>query len=351
MNDLTKRIPDDLRSSITKMEGQFKLALPKHLPPDRFVRIVFTAVQRTPRLVECSRSSLLASVMRAAEQGLIPDGRQGALVPYRNKGTLEAQFIPMWQGLLDLARQSGAIEDAYVASVRENDDFDYELGLERKLRHKPALRDRGDILFVYAIVVLKGGTKTFGPGPMTVEEVEAIRARSRAKDSGPWVTDWEAMAWKTVLKRTLKYVPQSPELQTALYQDDDFDTTPAPKVVVKQDDSKDDLRRRIDTALRESGREDPDEDWPKDKALEHTPDGPPWRDDQGRWYTEVNGKREWYYPQWHTEAKDDLGRPKLNSDGSFRKRRYAKPVGDQNAEDNQARDLPDQVQDSPVQES
>lgn len=249
----------DLRVDVRKMEGQFALVLPKHLDPARFSRIIFTAIQRQPKLSECSRESLLAAMMRSAEQGLVPDGRQGALVPYKKKNqrtggwTTEAQFIPMWQGLLDLARQSGAIHDAYTASVRENDEFEYELGLDRKLRHKPALKSRGQILFVYCVIEMANGAKTFGPGPMTVDEVEEIRARSRSKDSGPWVTDWEAMAWKTVLKRTLKYVPQSPELQQAIEQDntDYLDVEPIEPTEDTQDEIaelRDRIVKRMDTA-------------------------------------------------------------------------------------------------------
>ncbi len=302
-----KKVPKELRHAMASMGPQFKLALPSHISPERFTRIVFTAVQRNPKLLDATQDSVLASVMRAAEQGLMPDGRQGALVPYFNgkTRTLDAQWIPMWQGLLDLARQSGAVDDAYVASVRENDDFEYELGLERKLSHKPALTNRGEILFVYAVILLSNGAKTFGPGPMTVEEVNAIRARSKTKDSGPWVSDWEAMAWKTVLKRALKYVPQSAELQQALEQDNiaEFGQWKEPEAKVEPTTIEGLMAQNVEHA---------------DDQATADPLGWPQQHNDGTW---VDSAGMNYNPTIHAGYRGI--HPTVNSDGSFRARKGA----------------------------
>lgn len=320
MSQQLTRIPDDLRSAITKMGPQFQLVLPKHVSAERFTRILFTSVQRNARLLECTRDSIFAAMMTAAENGLLPDGRQGALVPFRAKGgRLLAQFIPMWQGLLDLARQSGLIADAYVASVRENDEFEYELGLDRKLKHKPAMKDRGEIVMVYAVVQLKDGTKTFGPGPMTVEEVEGIRQVSRAKDSGPWVDWWEQMAWKTVLKRTLKYVPQSPELNQAIETDDgaefgQWETAPLKPKTTPDDEV--DLRAKNIADIRQRINETQGEPFEGEVKLKEPQAA---QDDSGRWYATLEGGEiEYWDSKIHASSKA------LNADGSFRKRRGAK---------------------------
>jgi len=218
------RLPT-LKESLVGKLTQLKTLLPPQISPERFMRIVFLQVQRNPTLANATQESIVASVMRAAEHGLIPDGRGGALVPFRNnqKGVMECQFIPMYQGLIDLARRSGQIADIFPATVRENDEFEFELGLNRKLVHKPAIKDRGEAILYYAVVQFTDGTTTFGPGPMTPEEIDAIKARSKAKNNGPWKTDYEAMAWKTVIKRVLKFCPASVELQQAIQESDEIE--------------------------------------------------------------------------------------------------------------------------------
>lgn len=244
---------DALKTMVSKMGGQFALVLPKHLTSDKFNRVLFTAIQRVPQLAECQPDSVLASMMRAAEMGLLPDGRQGALVPLRIKGQQQCQFWPMWQGLLDLARQSGQVRDAYCASVYSNDEFRYQLGFNRDLIHVPAMGDRGELTHVYAVVELTSGAKTFGPGPMTVAEVDAIKRRARSQE-GPWKTDYEPMAWKTVLKRVLKYVPMSPELQNAIekdnedYTDKEINITPTRQQEPSPTTQLADVRARLEAA-------------------------------------------------------------------------------------------------------
>jgi len=225
MNDLQKTNVANLRSLITKQQAQIKLALPKHISPERFARALFTQLQVNPALAKCTPNSVLASTMKAAERGLMPDGRMGALVPFRNNktGTMDAQFVPMYQGIISLMRQSGEILDVFPATIRENDKWDWELGLRPNLIHKPALSDRGEALAYYAVATFRDGTRSFGAGLMTIEEVEAIRQRSPAKNSGPWVTDFEAMAWKTVIRRNAKYWPQSDELAQVIADEEESD--------------------------------------------------------------------------------------------------------------------------------
>lgn len=215
--------PLTLSQVIQSKQIQFKTLLPAHISPERFMRIIFTQMQKNPKLLQCTQNSILSSILVAAEMGLVPDGRKGALVPFKNKGVLEAQFIPMYKGLIELARNSGEIVDIFPATVYEFDDYSYELGLSRDLQHRVNLDgDRGKPIAYYAVVELKNGAKTFGAGPMTVKEMEAVKARSRAS-SGPWYTDFEPMAWKTVIKRVLNFCPQSAELAHAIEIDNNTD--------------------------------------------------------------------------------------------------------------------------------
>lgn len=214
-----------IRGALEKQTAQLKDALPPNISVKRFLRVIYTQMHTNPTLLKCSKESLIAATFKSAERGLMPNGRHSALVPYWNtkKGCFEAQAQEMFQGLIYLARKSGDIADVVPATVCENDQFDYQLGLHMDMVHKPAMRNRGKPIAYYAIIVFPDGSKSFGPGPMTVEEIEAIRQRSKAKDSGPWLTDPEPMAWKTVIKRNLKYIGANPELEEYLIEDDNIE--------------------------------------------------------------------------------------------------------------------------------
>jgi recombination protein RecT len=197
--------------------------IPKHLTPERIVKMALVAASRQPKLFDCTPQSFLQSVMKSAELGLDCVGTlgQGYLVPYYNSKikALECQFIAGYQGLINLARRSGHISRIESRVVYENDIFDVEYGLDQKLTHRPYLGgERGKIVCVYAVAELKDGSSQLEI--MTIDEVEAIRERSKAKDSGPWKTDFGEMARKTVVRRIAKYLPLSPELAKAIETDD-----------------------------------------------------------------------------------------------------------------------------------
>ncbi len=320
-------------------QTQLDTLLPDHLDPKRFLRVIFLQMQKIPQLAQCSKESIYAGMMSAAEVGLVPDGRQGALIPYRNKGKLEAQFQPMYFGLIDRARQTGELADIYAASIRENDEFTYQLGFDRELIHRPNIRgDRGEIVAVYCVILLKDGTKTFGPGPMTVEEVNAIRARSKAyrnaenkgtRDS-PWHTDWEAMAWKTVAKRTLKWVPQSTDdlrgiidLDNSQYETEAAEPTKPVTIndlmsgqVVdpgQPEDFEQDASGELtsaDSTVVKPGSEDITPEWPK------------WDAERKNWF-DADGVY-WDQSAHGTTKREGKDYPSMLDDGTFRaKRGYA----------------------------
>lgn len=205
---------------LDRYKGQIAAALPKHITPDRMARLALTAVRTNPLLEQADALSLMGAIIRCSQDGLEP-GRTAHLVPFRNKrkGIIEVQYIADYRGLIELARRSGEIGVFYAELVRDGDFFEYERGTNEFLRHRPAEGDRGTVLYAYAIAKARdGGWSQFHV--MTVTEIEAIRSRSRAAKDGPWVSDWEAMAKKTVARQLCKWLPQSPELRRAVLADE-----------------------------------------------------------------------------------------------------------------------------------
>ena len=203
-----------LAQLITQMKPEIARALPKHLNPDRMARIATTALRQTPALARCTPESFLGALLTASQLGLEPGPTGDAyLVPYGNVCT----FVPGYRGLIRLARNSGQLRDIWAEVVFANDVFSYSLGLHRDLVHVPAKGDRGTPVYVYAAAELADGGRPFVV--MSVDEVEAIRGRSKAGRNGPWVTDWSAMAKKTAVKQLAKWLPLNAEVAAAMSLD------------------------------------------------------------------------------------------------------------------------------------
>ena len=212
-----------MQQHIKAMEGEIRKALPSVMTPERFTRIVLSAISVNPQLGACTPNSFLGAMMTSAQLGLevnTPLG-QAYVLPRRNKGQLEAQFQLGYKGLIDLAYRSGEVEVIQAHVVYEHDQFECEYGLDPKLSHKPADRDRGEPIKVYAVFKTKSGG--FGFEVMSMEDVRAHATKySKAYNSGfsPWKTNFEEMAKKTVLKRVLKYAPLKSDFVRAAVQDE-----------------------------------------------------------------------------------------------------------------------------------
>lgn len=203
-----------LAQLITQMKPEIARALPNQMNPDRMARIATTVIRQTPALARCTPESFLGALLTASQLGLEPGPiGEAYLVPYGQVCT----FVPGYRGLIKLARNSGQLRDIWAEVVFANDTFRYSLGLHRDLVHEPASGDRGKPVAVYAAAQLVDGGTPFVV--MTVDEVEAIRGRSRAGKNGPWVTDWAAMAKKTVVKQLMKWLPLSAEVAAATVLD------------------------------------------------------------------------------------------------------------------------------------
>jgi recombination protein RecT len=226
-------IIQQFRADLGKMETQFKMALPAHIPVERFMRVVMTAVQNTPKLLACDRQSFFNACMKAAQDGLLPDGREGAIVPFgeddedggrRRTDGAKATWMPMIAGLRKIARNSGEIDTWDVSLVYEGDQFAYELGDEPFIKHKPAPSGglHRKITHAYSVCRLKDGG--LSRDVMNIDEIEDIRkAFSRAK-KGPWSNpaSYGEMAKKTVARRHSKVLPKSTDLDRVLHRDDEL---------------------------------------------------------------------------------------------------------------------------------
>lgn len=235
MNEIVKSDEAKLpawRLALNDLKPEFERALPGHIPVDRFMRTAQTAVSMTRNIEKLKdMRSFKACVTKAAQDGLILDGREAAIVIDYNG---EAQYRPMVRGLLKLAYNSGEIKSIVVELAREHDDFRYSpTDTEMPVKHDIDLRKpRGEVFAGYAFAVLKDGGIVHEV--MSVEDINRIRNRSDAYrafmakkiKSTPWATDWEEMARKTVLRRISKYLPSSTDrddfAQAVSRMDEDF---------------------------------------------------------------------------------------------------------------------------------
>lgn len=213
---------------IRTIEPEIKAALPSVLTPERFTRMALNAISNTPALNTCTPMSFIAALMNAAQLGLEPNTPLGQayLIPYNNKkkGVTECQFQIGYKGMIDLVYRNENVQTIQAQVVYENDTFEYELGLNSKLRHIPALKDRGEMVYVYALFKLQNGG--YGFEVMNRESVLAHAERYSPGFSGysPWKTDFEAMAMKTVIKKLLKFAPLKADFQRALASDESIKT-------------------------------------------------------------------------------------------------------------------------------
>lgn len=191
-----------------QFQQQIELALPGNVTPARFVRATVTALLQNPDLAVADRDSVFVAAIKAAQDGLLPDGREAALVIYNTKvkgpngdvWVKKAQYLPMVAGYRKIAAEHGWTIRSAV--VYEHDEFEYELGLDPKLTHRPApLRtDRGKLVYAYAVGVHTDGRREFEV--MGADEIAKVRAASRASERGPWV-DWEERMWEKSAARRL----------------------------------------------------------------------------------------------------------------------------------------------------
>lgn len=216
-----------MQALITSMKPQIEAALPSVLTGERFSRMILSAMSTTPQLAACTPQSFLGAMMQAAQLGVEPNTPLGQayLIPFRNKGVLECQFQLGYKGLIDLAYRSGAVKDIQAHEVYENDAFEYELGLTPILKHKPAMKNRGEVIAYYAIYHTKDGG--YGFEVMSKEDIQKHAegySKSYTSTYSPWTNNFDEMAKKTVIKKCLKYAPLKTEFIRQLAADNTIKT-------------------------------------------------------------------------------------------------------------------------------
>lgn len=210
-------IRDRLQSEAFR--DQIAMVLPNHIKPERMVRVACTAMLRTPKLAECDQASFFNAMLQLSQWGLEPDGRRAHLIPFRNnkENRTECQLVLDYKGLVELILRTGSVSGIHTDKVCEADEFVYDCG--QVVSHKIDFRKpRGHAFAYYAIITRKDGTKKCEV--MSRDEINAIRKRSKSADNGPWVTDFDEMAKKTVFKRASKWCELSSEIRDAIEHDD-----------------------------------------------------------------------------------------------------------------------------------
>lgn len=195
------------------VKDQIAKALPEICKPERFMRVAMTAITKNPKIAECSQESLMTCLLDCATLGIEADGRRAHLIPYGTTCTL----ILDYKGLVELVRRSGDVIKLHADVVCENDSFEVNLGEVTKhvIDYK---KPRGNVYCAYATATMKDGSVQCEV--MTVEEIEAIRQKSRGKNSPPWTQHWNEMAKKTVFRRLSKWLPLSSEVLEKVSVDD-----------------------------------------------------------------------------------------------------------------------------------
>lgn len=207
---------DFVRGQLKALEPSVGRALPTGIKADRFLRVVLTEISKKPSLATCEISSIFGAVMTAAQLGLEfgPLGH-AYLVPFKGKASL----IVGYKGYIDLARRSGQLRSIVARPVYAKDHFEFELGLNDSLVHRPTLEgDPGPAVAYYGIARLQEGDPIITV--LSPADVERFRQRSLAADDGPWVTDYAAMACKTVVRRMVPWLPMSVEAAQAIESDE-----------------------------------------------------------------------------------------------------------------------------------
>jgi recombination protein RecT len=250
MNQAVKNLPAQvdakpltIRDRLNQMTPEFKKALPGHIPAERFVRTIQTAVQMNPDIAEAcgtvgGMQSLLAACTKAATDGLILDGREAALVTFnvkvskkgeKDRWEKRVQYIPMVAGLMKKARNSGDVDLKPPQMVHANDQFEYDPTNDDAPKHKPDwFGDRGAPIGVYIVCRIKSSDETVVE-LMTRKQIMNIAGQSKNPnqydpESGRNYEEW----WrKTVIRRISKYLPSSSDRDAFMAAvsriDEDFD--------------------------------------------------------------------------------------------------------------------------------
>lgn len=205
----------DIENEIQSLESKFEVMLPPEISTKKFVQTVLNAIARTPELgnKDIDRTSLYLSCMECAQDGLVPDNKEAALVVFNtnvgdrnNKRFVKkVQYMPMISGLRKKVLSNPDIRKWDIRIVKQNDKFEYSLGTDEKIYHQPAKTNRGKTIAAYSIATLSDGERSIDV--MWLEELEDVRRRSRDKDGAAWKYSTDEMYKKVLGHRHYKSLP------------------------------------------------------------------------------------------------------------------------------------------------
>jgi len=229
-NEISKDVVGSFTATIEKYEKKnlTELLEGSSMTPAQFKQIVINELKRSPKLQEAfvkNPASLFASILHCAEMGLNPSQMVGEFyfIPYRDSITP----ILGYKGLITLLMRSSKVKKIWSEVVYEDDDFEYELGLEPKLLHTPnhlAVRNSQNIKCIYACakidneVIFKVMFKNEIQNIINMSKVPNELFFNDKKDPEQW------MAKKTVLKQLAKLMPKDDDrLKKAVSMDDNIE--------------------------------------------------------------------------------------------------------------------------------
>ena len=215
----------EVQGLIEQMKPQLMDVLPRHMKPERIIRLCRAMVTKRQKLSQCTPISLLGAIVECSTLGLEPETPLGHawILPFKD----QAQMIIGYQGYIDLAYRSGKVDWITAEVVYANDPFDMQLGTRHELHHSPAIGDRGEPVGVYAVCKIKDGGTTFKH--LTKVQVMKYKAMAPAANSNdsPWNSsniEIQLDMWKkTAVRRLQKYIPKSTELARAIALDEQAD--------------------------------------------------------------------------------------------------------------------------------
>jgi recombination protein RecT len=212
---------DQFKGDLEQHKSMIKEVLPAHMPVERFTRAAVVAATTNPDILLADKQSLFMSLQKCAIDGLMPDNKEAALIVFstksgRDQWVKKVQYMPMVDGVLKRARQSGEIATITARAVHQNDRFEYWVDEDGEhLNHVPNfMEDRGAMKLVYAIAKLKSGETMVEP--MSMEDVDRVRQSSKTPDKGPWKDWFDRMALKSALHRLARRLPNSSEIMEML---------------------------------------------------------------------------------------------------------------------------------------
>ena len=208
-----------MQGTLEKMADKFREALPPTMDESKFISVLKLTLNKNPKLLQADKNSLLQTFMSAAKDGLYLDGREAAAVQYGQ----QINYLPMVEGVIKLMHNSGLIKSICAEVVYEKDLFDYELGSNPHITHKPCITgDRGKPVCVYAIAVTTNEGAYYEV--MSMSDIDKCRAVSKASSSphSPWVKWFDQMAKKTVMHRIAKRLPKNDAINSVVRIEDEM---------------------------------------------------------------------------------------------------------------------------------